>query len=172
MRNVKLLIGFACLLFFLNKERSLAQTPIKVGDMAPEIELPTPTGKMVSLSSLKGNVVLIDFWASWCAPCIQEQPELKKLYAKYHRSGQTAANLEIYAVSLDSKKDAWERAIKKLGLPWTQVSDLKFWTSSVAKTYQLDGIPFNVVVDPKGYIIALNLHGKDLDQFLSKRVGR
>ncbi|TDE13306.1 MULTISPECIES: TlpA family protein disulfide reductase [Dyadobacter] len=172
MRNIKLFIGLAGLLFLLNQERSLAQKPIEVGGLAPEIELSTPGGKMVSLSSLRGNLVLIDFWASWCAPCVQEQPELKKLYAKYHRPSQTGVNLDIYAVSLDSKKDAWERAIKKLDLPWTQVSDLKFWTSPVAKTYQLEGIPFNLLVDQKGYIIALNLHGEQLDQFLSKRVGK
>lgn len=172
MRNIKLFVGFAGLLFILNQEKSFAQKQLKVGDLAPEIELPAPNGKMLSLSSLKGNLVLIDFWASWCAPCIQEQPELKNLYAKYHHPSQSGANLDIYAVSLDSKKDAWERAIKKLDLPWTQVSDLKFWTSPVAKTYQLEGIPFNVVVDSKGYIIALNLHQKELDQFLSKRVGK
>jgi len=139
---------------------------IKVGIVAPEISLPTPQGKIVALSSLRGNLVLIDFWATWCAPCVQEQPELKKLYNTYNESLKKGKKLEIYGVSLDSKKPAWEKAIQKLDLKWTQVSDLKFWTSPVAQTYSLEGIPYNVLVDGNGYIVALNLHGKELENFV------
>lgn len=139
---------------------------LKVGIMAPEISLPTPQGKPVSLSSLRGNMVLIDFWATWCAPCVEEQPELKRLYDTYNQSIKKGKKLEIYGVSLDSKKPAWEKAIRKFGIKWTQVSDLKFWSSPVAQTYNLEGIPYNVIVDGDGYIIALNLHGKELEDFI------
>lgn len=139
---------------------------IKVGMMAPEISLPTPEGKIVALSSLRGNLVLIDFWATWCAPCVEEQPELKKLYNTYNESLKKGKKLEIYGVSLDSKKPAWEKAIRKFDIKWPQVSDLKFWTSPVAKTYNLEGIPYNVLVDSNGYVVALNLHGPELENFV------
>ncbi|GGB83872.1 TlpA family protein disulfide reductase [Dyadobacter sediminis] len=142
------------------------ENEIKVGVMAPEISLPTPQGKIVTLSSLRGNLVLIDFWATWCAPCVEEQPELKRLYDTYNLSVKKGRKLEIYGVSLDSKKPAWEKAIRKFEIKWPQVSDLKFWSSPVAKTYNLEGIPYNVVVDSDGYIIALNLHGKELEDFV------
>jgi peroxiredoxin len=145
---------------------SAQKNEIKVGIMAPEISLPSPQGKTVTLSSLRGNLVLIDFWATWCAPCMQEQPELKRLYETYNQSLKKGKKLEIYGVSLDSKKPAWENAIRKFGMKWTQVSDLKFWTSPVAQTYNLEGIPYNVLVDSSGYIVALNLHGKELEDFI------
>lgn len=171
MKQLALTICLTGLLYSMGGSVS-AQQPLKIGSQAPEITLPSITGEQKSLSSMKGNLVLIDFWASWCAPCIQEQPELKRVYAKYHRPGLKSKNFEIFAVSLDSKKDAWQRAVKRLGLPWTQVSDLKFWTSPVAKTYQLEGIPFNAIIDEKGSIIALNLHGKELEDFLKDKVGK
>jgi len=139
---------------------------IKIGSVAPEIHLPTPKGDTISLSSLRGNLILIDFWASWCAPCVEEQPELKKLYAKYNHLGEPGKKLEIFGVSLDSKKEAWQKAIRKYNLPWPQVSDLKFWTSPVAQRYHIAALPFNVLIDGKGYIVAINLHGKELDDFV------
>lgn len=141
------------------------KTEIKTGNSAPEIRLPTVKGDTATLSSLRGNLVLIDFWASWCAPCLEEQPELKKLYAKY-ASSNGPKKLEIFGVSLDSKKEAWQKAIRRYSLPWTQVSDLKFWRSPVANDYQIEMLPFNVLVDEKGYILALNLHGQELNDFI------
>jgi peroxiredoxin len=142
-------------------------TQMLVGSKAPEILLPTPKGDKAALSSLQGKLVLVDFWASWCAPCVQEQPELKKLYKKYNQARKEGTAFEIFGVSLDNKKEAWKKTIRRYDLPWTQVSDLKFWTSPVAKTYEIQALPFNVLVDEKGYILAFNLHDKALDDFIA-----
>jgi thiol-disulfide isomerase/thioredoxin len=112
---------------------------------------------------------LIDFWATWCAPCLKEQPELAQLYKKYKNAAFTnAKRFEIYGVSMDSKKATWEGAISKYAIDWTQVSDLKFWNSQVAKTYDLQELPFNLLIDGMGIIIAKNLHGEDLNKELAK----
>jgi thiol-disulfide isomerase/thioredoxin len=140
---------------------------LETGDKAPEINLPSPDGDSVALSDLSGKLVLIDFWATWCAPCIKEQPELAKLYRKYKNSVFANGNgFEIYGVSLDNKKALWESSIKKMRIEWIQVSDLKFWTSPVAKTYNIQALPFNILIDGKGIIIAKNLHGTELEVFI------
>lgn len=140
---------------------------LKIGGLAPEIILPGPDGDSISLSSLRGKVVLIDFWASWCAPCVKEQPELADLYRKFKDADfKGGKGFEIYGVSLDSKKENWEKAIAKWKISWTQVSDLKFWSSPVARTYHLQEIPANFLIDGEGNIIAMNLHGRDLEEFL------
>ncbi|MCF2501838.1 TlpA family protein disulfide reductase [Dyadobacter sp. CY107] len=136
---------------------------IKVGEKAPEIVLSSLAGDAITLSSQKGKVVLVDFWASWCAPCMEEQPELKKLYNQFNKSRNAEKKFEIYGVSLDSKKPAWQAAVKKYNIKWIQVSDLKFWTSPVAKTYEIDALPFNVLLDKEGTIVGINLHGKELE---------
>ena len=142
---------------------------LKIGKEAPELKLPGPNGDTIALSSLRGNIVLIDFWASWCAPCVKEQPALKRLYKKYKRSKFTnAKRFEIYSVSLDSKKMEWVSAIKKMKLNWTHVSDLKYWSSAAAAIYGIGEIPFNVLIDSNGIILALDLHGSDLDKALSQ----
>ena len=135
---------------------------IEIGEKAPEIVLPSLSGDSVSLSSQKGKVVLVDFWASWCAPCVEEQPELKKLYNQFNKQ-ETTKKFEIFGVSLDSKKPAWKAAVKKYDIKWIQVSDLKFWTSPVAKTYEIEALPFNVLLNKEGTIIGVNLHGKELE---------
>jgi thiol-disulfide isomerase/thioredoxin len=142
---------------------------LEIGDIAPEIALPSPEGKIIALSSLKNKVVLIDFWGTWCAPCVKEQPELAILYKKYKtRSFTNGKGFEIYGVSLDAKKENWENGIKSQNINWIQVSDLKFWRSPVAKTYNIQELPFNLLLDGRGVILAKNLHGAELEKSISK----
>lgn len=134
-----------------------------IGGEAPEIDLPTPEGKNVKLSSLRGKYVLIDFWASWCRPCRMENPNLVAAYAKYKNKG-----LEIYGVSLDKEKAAWENAIKQDNLTWIHVSDLQFWNSVAAKLYSVSSIPKSFLLDKEGRIIATDLRGPLLEQKLAE----
>lgn len=143
-----------------------AQHLIEKGKKAPEISLSKPDGNLFSLSSLQGRLVLIDFWATWCAPCMDEQPEMKLLYDRFSDEVR-AQKFEILGVSLDKNKESWEKAISRFGINWVQVSDLKFWKSPVAKSYAIEELPFNVIVDGQGIIIAKNLHGKELEDFIS-----
>lgn len=131
---------------------------VAVGQEAPEITLPNPEGQPVALSSLKGKYVLIDFWASWCGPCRQENPNVVRMYNKYKDKG-----FEIYGVSLDESKDKWLGAIAKDKLTWPHVSDLKGWNSSAAQKYNIQAIPQTVLLDKEGKIIAKNLRGKPLE---------
>jgi len=134
---------------------------LPVGSLAPEIHLPSPEGKPVTLSSLKGKTVMIDFWASWCGPCRKENPHLTELYRKFKDK-----NFEILGVSLDDHADAWKDAIKKDRLPWIHVSELKKWESEVVHTYQIEAIPYTVLIDKEGRIIAKGLSGDELEQKL------
>jgi peroxiredoxin len=134
-----------------------------VGQEAPEINLPSPDGKEIALSSLRGKVVLIDFWASWCGPCRKEMPNVVMAYQKYKDKG-----FEIYGVSLDQDKSRWVEAIQKDGITWPQVSDLKHWSSEAAKLYNVQGIPYTVLLDKDGKIIAKNLRGEALDKKLAE----
>lgn len=138
-------------------------TASKNGETAPEINLPDQNGNPVALSSFKGKVVLIDFWASWCGPCRREMPNVVAAYKKYKSKG-----FEIYGVSLDREKQDWLDAIKKDGITWTQVSDLKYWECEAAKLYNVQGIPYTVLLDKDGKIIAKNLRGAELDKKLAE----
>jgi thiol-disulfide isomerase/thioredoxin len=139
------------------------------GNKAPEIRLPAISGDTIALSSFTGKLVLVDFWATWCSPCLREQPELAQLYKKYKQAEfSNGKGFEIYGVSMDSKKTSWEDYVKKTGIDWTQVGDLKFWSSPTAKVYNIQELPFNVLIDGKGLIIAKNLHGEELDKELEK----
>ena len=136
---------------------------IKVGVEAPELILPMPNDKDLPLSALRGKVVLIDFWASWCGPCRKELPNVKRCYEKYKNKG-----FEILGVSLDKNRDEWIEAISKEGLTWPQVSDLKFWQSEACQIYAVQSIPYTVLIDKKGIIIATDLRGADLDKKLAE----
>jgi peroxiredoxin len=156
---------FLLALFFANA--LFAQSAVlKIGQPAPAISLPAPNGDIHTLYSLKGKLVLIDFWATWCAPCVKEQPELKVLYNK-HINEVKAGKFEILGVSLDKSKENWQKIIKDLKIDWPQVSDLMFWKSPVAKDYGIEDLPFNVLVNEQGNIVAINLHGKALEDFVS-----
>ena len=137
-----------------NKE---AQGKASIGKQAPNFTLHDRSGKSVSLASLKGKYVLIDFWASWCGPCRAESPNMVKLYDKFKNK-----NFEILGVSLDGSEEAWNGAIEKDGLTWLHVSDLMQWNSPVVAMYGIDGIPATIIVDPNGMIVAKNLRGEEL----------
>lgn len=138
-----------------------------VGQPAPEIALPNPEGSVVKLSSMKGKYVLVDFWAKWCGPCRQENPNVVRVYNKYKDKGFT-----VFGVSLDRSKEDWLKAIKDDNLTWTHVSDLKFWQSEAAKTYGITAIPFSLLLDPNGVIIAKNLRGPALENKLAEIFGK
>lgn len=137
-----------------------------VGAVAPDIEMATPEGKMMKLSDLRGKYVLIDFWASWCGPCRRENPNVKKVYAQYKDQG-----FEILGVSLDRSKDKWIKAIEADGLPWPHVSDLKQWKNEAAQTYGVSSIPYTVLIDPEGKIVATKLRGPGLEAKLAEVFG-
>lgn len=136
---------------------------LSVGQPAPEIELPNPDGRIVKLSDLRGKYVLIDFWAAWCKPCRQENPNVVRLYNQYKDKG-----FEVFGVSLDRTKEDWVKAIADDGLTWTQVSDLKYFNSVAAELYQIDAIPATYMVDPDGNIIAKDLRGPSLENKLAE----
>ena len=118
------------------------------GSIAPDFTLTTPDGQELSLASLRGNYVLVDFWASWCGPCLREVPNVKKIYDKFHDKG-----FEIIGVSLDEDKEAWINAIDKHGLNWKHVSSLKGWNCPVAQLYSVTGIPAMFLLDKDGKIV-------------------
>ncbi|HVU98983.1 MAG TPA: TlpA disulfide reductase family protein [Puia sp.] len=132
-----------------------------VGKQAPELSLPDVNGKPVSLDSYKGKYLLVDFWASWCGPCRAENPNVVSIYNQFK-----GKNFAILGVSLDRERDAWQEAIRADHLDWTHVSDLKFWSSKAVETFKFNGIPFNVLIDPQGKIIAQGLRGDDLEKEL------
>lgn len=136
---------------------------LAIGQMAPDIALPTPEGDTVALSSLRGKYVLIDFWAAWCRPCRIENPNVVRMYHKYNDKG-----FEVFGVSLDRNKKDWVEAIKADGLVWTQVSDLQYFNSAAARLYNIQAIPATYLIDPEGKIIAKNLRGSSLEEKLAE----
>ncbi len=133
------------------------------GAIAPDFTLKTPTGEDLALSSLRGKVVLIDFWASWCGPCRRENPNVRKLYRRFHYKG-----FEILGVSLDNDGNRWKGAIQADSLTWPHVSDLRGWQSSAAQLYQVSSIPQTYLIDKDGRIMAKGLRGPELEMVLAK----
>ncbi len=142
---------------------SSSQAGPAIGSIAPDITMNDVNDKPFSLSQLKGKYVLIDFWASWCGPCRDENPNIVSAYNQFKDK-----NFTILGVSLDKNKASWIEAIKEDNLAWQQISDLKYWSSAAVPLYGLDAIPSNVLVDPQGKIIATNLRGSSLQKKLSE----
>ncbi|MEN9629663.1 MAG: hypothetical protein RJA10_2890 [Pseudomonadota bacterium] len=140
-----------------------AQEP---GGPAPALKLPGLQGE-VDLAAMAGQVVYVDFWASWCGPCRNENPNVVKAFTRFK-----AKNFTVLGVSLDKDKDAWVNAIKEDGLEWKQISDLKYWSSAAVVLYGFQGIPYNVLVDPTGKIVAEGLRGEALEAKLQELLGK
>ena len=135
---------------------------IKVGTALPEITLPNVNDSMVSLSSLKGKVVLVDFWASWCGPCRQSNPSVVKLYRKYKDRG-----FEVFGISIDDKKNAWVKAIKQDKIKYIQVNDTGGWNSKVATAFRIEAIPTSFLLDKAGNVVAIDAEGRELDKLVN-----
>lgn len=136
---------------------------IALGQPAPPVELPDPDGKMVTLEDYKGSYVLLDFWASWCLPCRQENLNYVRQYEKYEDD-----NLEFLSISIDTNKALWQQAVQKDGIEWVTVADLKGWDGETVKAYDVNTIPANFLIDPAGKIIAKNLRGLALNKRLAE----
>lgn len=134
-----------------------------IGAVAPEISLPTPDGRQLKLSQLRGKIVMLDFWASWCRPCRAENPNVVRLYKQYQSQG-----FEVLGISLDQTRDAWVQAIAADKLAWQHVSDLQYWKSAAAQTYGVSAIPQTFLLDREGKIIAKNLRGEELARKLAE----
>lgn len=142
------------------------QKKVDIGDKAEDFSAPTPNGRELSLTEAMGKVTIIDFWASWCKPCRIENPNVVKVYNRYHNKG-----LNIIGVSLDKKKESWLKAIQDDNLQWSHVSNLQFWQEPIAKAYGVRSIPATFIVDEDGNVIAKNLRGPALEEKIAELLG-
>lgn len=164
----------AIVLTFVATGAAEAQSHLKVGDKAPNIVGTTPDGKSISLRDLRGKVVLIDFWASWCGPCRAENPNVVECYEKYNDAKSAKGNgFEVFSVSLDMNKIRWAKAIESDRLIWPcHVSDLGGWKSKLSAPYGVRSIPSSFLIDKDGHIIAINLRGAALRDQLKHIFGK
>lgn len=151
----------------MQEQMARATESLQPGKPAPDFSQPTPDGGSMKLSDLRGKVVLLDFWASWCRPCRMENPNVVAAYNKFKGRG-----FDIFSVSLDRDKNAWLAAIKQDGLVWkNHVGDLKAWQNEAAALYGVQGIPYSVLIDREGKVIATNLRGPDLHNKIAEVLG-
>jgi len=143
---------------------------LNLGNKAPDISGKNFNDSIITLASLSGKMVLIDFWASWCAPCRQDNPNVVKTYLEYKdKKFKTANGFTVFSVSLDYTKNPWVNAIKKDNLIWeNHISDFKGWNNDVALTYRVTSIPYNYLINGEGIIVATNIKGEDLNSSLKK----
>lgn len=174
MKNLKFYLLLAGVLFLVNT-KAQAVHGIRLGYPAPELAFPTPSGDTIKLSDLRGNYVVLDFWASWCGPCRRKNPEFVTLYQQFKNSkfDNGKVGFTFYSYSLDKSKEAWVAAIANDGLTWpNHTSDLKGWSAQGAAVYGVNSIPRTFLIDPQGNIVMMNPSIDAINYYLQERLSK